>query len=243
MINEGQVMALAADAMPTQRRITEAALTLFAAKGYAATGIRQIANSAGVSSAALYHYTGTKHGLLVNIMTEGLRRFAAASRQAVADLTGSERHIVALTRVHVATEALMPRLAMVIDGEVRSLNSDDGAVVALRDDYESVWAHAIDLGAEAGVFYVTEPRLARLALLEMCNGVARWFSPQGRLSLEAVADHFADMALAMLNSRRSRAAELVTTASLDMRPPNYEIDLVRRIFADLHSPELPRAIA
>ena len=39
----------------TAARIHEAALRLFAAHGYAATGIRDVARDAGVTTAALYH--------------------------------------------------------------------------------------------------------------------------------------------------------------------------------------------
>ena len=41
-----------------------AALTLFAERGYHGTGIRQLADAAGLSSASLYHYMGTKEELL-----------------------------------------------------------------------------------------------------------------------------------------------------------------------------------
>ena len=40
----------------------------FARDGYAATGIRQLAEEAGLTSAALYHYMGSKEDLLVAIM-------------------------------------------------------------------------------------------------------------------------------------------------------------------------------
>jgi AcrR family transcriptional regulator len=223
---------------PTQERLTDAALTLFATRGYAATGIRDIAEGADLTSAALYHYIGSKEDLLVHLMTEGLQRFVAASRQALSDLSGAEEKLIALTRVHVATEAVMRRLSMVIDGEVRSL-SDGAGVLKLRDEYESLWAETIALGMSAGVFHVAEPRLARLALLEMCNGVAQWFSPQGQMSLSQVCDHFSDMALALLGARDSASGSPVTCASIQMRPADHEIALVRASYASFGSPDLP----
>jgi AcrR family transcriptional regulator len=223
---------------PTQQRLTDAALTLFATKGYAATGIREIAEAADLTSAALYHYMGTKEDLLIHLMTEGLQRFVSASRQALVDLPGAERELVALTRVHVATETVMRRLSLVIDGEVRSL-TDGAGVLALRDEYESLWAGTISLGLSAGAFNVAEPRLARLALVEMCNGVAQWFSPQGQLSLSQVCDHFSDMALALLGARDPLAGTPVTCASLQMRPASHEIGLVRASYASFGAPDLP----
>jgi AcrR family transcriptional regulator len=234
MSQGGQAMTPAATAVPTQRRITDAAITLFATKGFAATGIREIADSVGISSAALYHYMGTKDDLLVHIMTEGLARFAAASRQAIADLAGPERHLVGLTRVHVATEAVMRRMSLVIDGEVRSLRAAE-EVLRLRDGYESLWAHTIALGAESGAFRVAEPGLARLALVEMCNGVAHWYKPGGRLTLGEVCDHFCNMALCLVNARDPQSGEQATTVTLGMRPAHHEIAIVHAAFESLCS--------
>jgi AcrR family transcriptional regulator len=238
MTEPRQAMRAAEEAVPTQQRVTDAALTLFAAKGFAATGIREIAEAAGLSSAALYHYMGTKQDLLVHLMSEGLTRFAAASRQAIADLTGPERHLIALTRVHVATEAMMSRMSLVIDGEVRSL-SDGKGVLSLRDDYEALWTHTISLGVASNAFHVAQPRLARLALLEMCNGVVHWFSPGGQLSLAEVCDHFSDMALSLLGARDAVTREPVTCASLAMRSAEHEIGIVRATFASFGSPDMP----
>ena len=50
---------------PTGERVRQAALELFAERGFHGTGIRQLAERAGVSSASLYHYLGTKEDLLV----------------------------------------------------------------------------------------------------------------------------------------------------------------------------------
>jgi AcrR family transcriptional regulator len=242
MSQGAQAMTPAAAAVPTQNRITDAALTLFAAKGFAATGIREIADAAGISSAALYHYIGTKEDLLVHIMTEGLSRFAAASRQAIADLSGPQRHLIGLTRVHVATEAVMRRMSLVIDDEVRSLTAAE-QVLRLRDDYESLWGHTISLGAESGAFAVAEPRLARLALVEMCNGVAHWYSENGRFSLAEVCDYFADMALSLVNARDDDGQQRLTVASLGMRPASHEISIVQAAFATFCSPDRELGVA
>ena len=62
---------------PTGERVRQAALELFAERGFHGTGIRQLAERAGVSSASLYHYMGTKEDLLVALMTSSLEGQAA----------------------------------------------------------------------------------------------------------------------------------------------------------------------
>jgi AcrR family transcriptional regulator len=68
--------------MSTRRRIQDAALQLFAAKGFFATGIREIADRVGVTTAALYHYMGSKDELLIEIMVSSMTHSPALCRRA-----------------------------------------------------------------------------------------------------------------------------------------------------------------
>ena len=90
----------------TVDRVQAAALALFAARGYHGTGIRQLADAAGLSSASLYHYMGTKEELLVAIMRTSLTRLGVAGEEICADpeLSARER-LVALVELYVRTHA------------------------------------------------------------------------------------------------------------------------------------------
>lgn len=218
------------DQISAKLRVVDAALSLFAERGFAGTGIREIAVKAGVSTALLYHYMGTKEDLLLYIMREGLHRFTKAAQLAMADVAGPERMLVCLTRVHVFTEVLQRRMSLVIDNEVRTLSEAGAAqILPLRDDYERLWRRVISAGATTGSFHVADPALARLALIEMCNGVAHWYSEDGPLALETVADRFADMALALLEARRR--GRLMSVVTLGMHPPSVEADIVSQSYA------------
>src|SRR4051812_43136732 len=153
---------------PAGERIRVAALELFAERGFHGTGIRDLAERAGLSSASLYHYMGTKEDLLVSIMTESLERLVEAGGR----LSGVDpvNRVTSLVELHVLTHATHRLETRVADDEMRALSpARRGAVVALRDRYEALWQDAIDAGCAAGVFHVREPKVARLALLEMCG--------------------------------------------------------------------------
>lgn len=188
--------------MDTSERVHRAAVHLFAERGFHGVGIRDLAQEAGVSSAALYHYMGTKQDLLVAVMRASLERLVSAAHAAVASAGTPADQLRALVRMHVREHAERQLQTQVVDVELRVL--DDAArapVLALRDAYEAVWADAIAAGVTSGDVTVTDPALARLALLEMCTGVARWYSPAGRVSLDTLTDRYADMALALLRQR------------------------------------------
>ena len=77
--------------LPTKQRIEQAALQLFAAKGFEATGIRDIADRAGLSTSALYHYMGSKDELLVAFMVESMTELTRVAYAALDGRGGSGR--------------------------------------------------------------------------------------------------------------------------------------------------------
>lgn len=56
--------------MDNRNKILECALNLFYQKGYDAVGIQEICQSAGVTKPTLYHYFGSKYGLLETLLKE-----------------------------------------------------------------------------------------------------------------------------------------------------------------------------
>jgi AcrR family transcriptional regulator len=69
-----------ADARDTRRVILDAALDLFAERGYHATSVRALARTVGVRESALYHHFPSKEAILEAVIAD-----RAASRAAIAD--------------------------------------------------------------------------------------------------------------------------------------------------------------
>jgi len=222
-------MAGSAPPTSTAQRVTSSALRLFASKGFQATGIREIADGAGMSSSALYYYMGTKEHLLLGIMRHALTAWYASTRQVVDESKGPAEKLCNFVRAHVICSGLYTLESAVVDTETRSLTGDNRVeIVHLRDRYEALMYDVLHAGAAAGVFTISDVRLLRLGLLEMCNGVSRWFSPAGRAPIEAVADSFADVSLAAARARR--ASKALRLADLELRPSAHLVSVVRRDF-------------
>ncbi|RJQ87081.1 TetR/AcrR family transcriptional regulator [Amycolatopsis panacis] len=187
--------------MNSAERVRAAAVELFATKGFHGTGIRDLAQRAELSSATLYHYMGTKEDLLVEIMTTALQRLLDAAEQVTTDAGDPVARLRALVALHVLAHAVSPGETRVVDNEVDALSAAArGRVVALRDEYEQLWARIIEDGVGRGAFHTERPAVTRRALLEMCSGVARWYSPRGPLRLEELATHYAELALRALGN-------------------------------------------
>jgi AcrR family transcriptional regulator len=182
----------------TSDRIHRAALRLFATYGFEGTGIRKIADEAGITVASLYHYVGTKEDLLERMMQESMSHLLGPAREVAGD--PAER-ICALVDLHVRRHARASQLCRVGDTELRSLSRARRArIVSLRDEYQAIWTDAIASGLASGTFAVPDARVAAMALMQMCTGVAHWYSPRGRLTREQVSAAFVTMARAMLTS-------------------------------------------
>lgn len=65
-------------------RILNTALDLFAVKGYDATAVREICEAAGITKPTLYHFYGSKEGVLRALVTSGFERFRRLVDSAIA---------------------------------------------------------------------------------------------------------------------------------------------------------------
>lgn len=203
--------------------VEQAAVALFAQKGFAATGIRELGAAVGINSATLYHYAGGgKEELLTTIMRTCLTELLRGGREALAESSDPTVQLIALIASHVGISAVNPKTATVTDQEMRSLSPQNyRALVALRDDYESMFSAVLERGVRTGAFRLTDVRLTRLALLEMCNGVAHWFGPHGRLSVADVQAGFVEFGCRLVGADPAAHHELDQLTSpirLDIEP-------------------------
>lgn len=74
--------------MDSRAGLLRAALTLFAARGYDAVGVQEVAEAAGVAKPTLYHFFGSKHGLLEALFSAFAIRLDDAVREA-SDYSGN----------------------------------------------------------------------------------------------------------------------------------------------------------
>ncbi|WP_067694088.1 TetR/AcrR family transcriptional regulator [Nocardia jejuensis] len=207
-----------AESAATQQRLRDAAVELFADKGFFGTGIRDIATSAGTTLSSLYHFFGNKDDLLVDIMvtsTEPLRDAAIA----LTDLYDRPEYLLsALIEQHVWAHA-SDRLAKVVsDTEIRALEGKRRErVLSLRDSYEQVWRNAVQQGVDEGVFDVGHPNTIASGLLSMCTSVSHWFRPDGGLALEQLCWGYSDAGLGLVRATREQRA--VRRGDLELQSP------------------------
>lgn len=213
--------------------LQQASVRVFAESGFAATGIREIGGEAGLNSATLYHYVTGKEDLLAIVMRTCLDELQRAAADAIVSSPDPRVQLGRIVAVHVGVCAADPLTATVTDYEVRALSAAHrSAVVDLRDGYEALVQRVIARGVRSGQFDVPDARLARLALLEMCNGVAHWYRPDGRLSVPAVQRGLVEMACRLVGTAgltRAELAGLPTPVRLPCEPPTRSVRRLQEV--------------
>lgn len=201
--------------------VQRTAVDLFSRRGFEATGIRELGSAVGLNSATLYHYAGGKQELLAGIMGICLNELLECGRAAWASSTAAMEQLAALIASHVGISALNPRTALVTDQEMRALTLDRRTVLtSVRDEYETLFTSVLTRGAKDGTFRLADAGVTRLALLEMCNGVAHWYRPGGRLGVEDLQRRFVELGARLVGAEGPEpwTGQLLEARMLDIEP-------------------------
>ena len=201
------VAAVAGAGAPPNRLelVHEAARAHFATRGYEAASMREIAADAGINIATLYFYCSTKEQLLFDVLTDAQQQLAEGLREQIeaAGESWSSRLAAAIV-VHIkfCAEKAFPTTINRVD--MQRLTSEHRATyLAMRDAYEREFRDLVRGGIMAGEFRDVDPKLTTFAIIGIGHTVGRWYSPDGPLSPEQIAEQYVDFILAGLRAEAS----------------------------------------
>lgn len=180
----------------SRERIIRTAISLFAARGFRGTSIRDIANAMNMSISNIYHYFGNKEGLLLAILEDSSKRLTETLNQVRRrDLPPTERFL-RLVETHL-------RLSME--------NNDQGKIFSLDEEHLSPEGERINRRIQRGIFEIYREELGSLVregyaksrsltvltfnVLGVINWQLRWYRPEGRLSFEEVTQEIVSFIL------------------------------------------------
>lgn len=206
----------------TAQRIQEAALRLFAQKGFQATSIRDLALETGLNSATLYYYMGTKEDLLIQIMSDAIELLLNAAKNIVGEVEEIEEQLASLVYLHVWVHATHPLSTRIAHNEIRSLDGEMRSnILKLRDQYEAIWRGVVKRGNLSGKFKLEDPKLATIAIMEMCSSIQHWYRTDGEHSLTDICCMHIDWVLIMVQAERSN--QQLRASHLQLKEPQTYI--------------------
>ena len=195
MVRKSNARLPAARSTPRARRhdrqrdaILRAAARLFRERGFADTGMRDIAAAADLSAANLYHYFNGKNDLLFYCQDRALDRMLAAVAAARRQTASAAERLRLVCTAHLQT------VLDEIEGASAHLQIDSlppamrDAIVRKRDRYEQALRRIIVEGMKAGELADMEPAVVARAMLGAMNWTVTWFRPEGPDPAAAVGD-------------------------------------------------------
>jgi AcrR family transcriptional regulator len=196
-----------------RRRILDAAVELFAAKGYRGTGVAALADRVGMTATGLLYYFGTKERLLQEVVEERDRidtadPVASLTLSGLRELGRHNAETATLTRLYVVlgAESLDPGHPL-HDFFVRRYETG-------RDLVRSILEAERDRGRLRP--HVDVEQIAREVLAVLMGLEIQWLADPDRIDLPATIEAYIDRLVDELGLRRP--ATTPTTAAGETRP-------------------------
>jgi TetR/AcrR family transcriptional regulator, fatty acid metabolism regulator protein len=116
-MNRGSAPAMRDPEKPQQ--IIQAAVRVFARKGYFSSRVSDIAREAGIAAGTIYLYFRTKEDILITLFREKMSVFVFSMRRAIADEPDAVAKVRRLVHLHFEMLEGDPDLAEVVQVELR----------------------------------------------------------------------------------------------------------------------------
>lgn len=191
-----------ADSQAIKReRVLTAARDLFYARGYTSTTLDDVAAALGVTKPFIYTYFRGKADLLAALCTPTIAlSLDAITNAAAGPGTPTERlrrAMVDFTKVVLSRQA---NIAIFFREEKNLAPEALAEITALRKRFDHSLSALLAEGVAAGAFTVPDVSLAALALGGMVSWAYTWHRPDGRLTLDALCERFAELALRLVGA-------------------------------------------
>ena len=169
-------------AAKTKERLLDAALTLFSQQGYAATGIRDILQEAGVTQPTLYHHFADKASLLQAL----IERHYGASQEQLAEIVANEVTVSGKLLAFANTsfeycnkDPRVPRL-MFQTYFGPTVPEIDGVLDKLTEKRFRLVVEVMEQAIEAGELSPADPAFLALSFCSMVDQPLNLFSRRAR---------------------------------------------------------------
>ena len=193
-------------AMATLDDIVSAAAKVFRTKGYHAATVRDIAEEVGILKGSLYHHFASKEELLYLVVKEPIAQmYRAIAEIAAADLAATEKLRRAISAHLEAFDRHYPHLFVYLREREAVKRRFREMIGFSPKEYYRCWQQILREGVENGEFRSDfDIQVTSYGLLGMLNWSCEWYDPQGRLSIQEVAEEFTALALAGLGANELR---------------------------------------
>ncbi len=181
------------------------AASLFNKQGYASTSVRQICRTLGIRESSLYHYVRGKEDLLYNICERSLQKGLSLMTPLAGLKITPDLKLQKMIEAHINIISGTTNEQSTMLKELRSLSlGNQRKIIKLRDKYQDLFRSAVADCIREGFLPNSQVKITTLALLGMMNWLIHWYSPNGPMKREKIAQIFSSLFL----RKNSRGAAL-----------------------------------
>ncbi len=184
-----------------RRQLLDIALDCFAANGFHATSMEEIANAAGVTKPVLYQHFRSKRQLYLELLDDVGSSLMAAITKATADAAGPHAQVEAGFRAYV--EFMVDRrqaFPLLFGSGARRDPEFADAVRRVEGAIADAIAALIDADLDPA-----HRRVLAAGIVGMAEGVLRhWITGEGEVAADALVGQMSDLAWAGLRAVRRR---------------------------------------
>jgi TetR/AcrR family transcriptional regulator len=200
--------------MPRKTRwetVRRTAAALFAANGYAAASLSDLARQSRVSKPGIYYHIRDKHELLFHICKSTMSALLGATGAAAAAADDPVAKLRGVIRAHCIHYWEHSPEHVILFGQIRHLSPAARRIVAgLEREYLDLVREIIRDGQRRRLFRPIDPTLSAFSLFAMLNTLDSWYDRRGRLGPDVVVAGLEDLYLGGLSApstvRRRRPA-------------------------------------
>ncbi len=189
------------DERDLREEVVRTARTLFSIYGYRQTTMRMLAETLGVSVAALYYHYRSKEDIRFAVIREDLADAVACLRAATAEAEHPLDALETATRLQVRRSLGLhggPGAALARAAGARA--RQDSQLHALHEEYEAVFREVLARCDREGLASIPDPAITARAILQMTDGISDWFHLGGTLTVDEVETRYVDLVRAMVGA-------------------------------------------
>ncbi len=178
-----------------RKKILQIAARIFAKKGYEKSSLEEIASRLKLSKASLYHYVKSKDEVLYLIQLEALEEILL-----VVETVNSSKEKPSVKLKNIVTQYIKTATQKNVIGALRQQElilpeKWRSKIIAKRDKFDEACRQIIKDGIAAGEFQAVNWKMSYMASMGALNWIVKWYSPQGKLSLDEICEAMVDFIL------------------------------------------------
>jgi TetR/AcrR family fatty acid metabolism transcriptional regulator len=181
-----------------RKRILDAAVAVFARKGYFASRVSDVARKAGVADGTIYLYFHGKEDILVRLFDEVMCEHVSRAREAVDALSSAPDRLLAIAERHLAVLGANRDLAAVFQVELRqSTRFMERFTASWLRDYFELLDVVMEAGQRDGTLRADVNRkvAAKTLFGALDETVTSWLLSEKKYRLEDLAGPVVDLFL------------------------------------------------